>query len=128
MQQTSYYTGFLVPHSRYWHSSAARGLYVTTVPISAVWHSSPCNNYYLQNVWLRNLIFHQFAKVFSLESLLLYVIISVLVLIGYFSGLLKLMKPLFSNTKPGKAMEYIKKVALDLIKARRESGHTEKVC
>jgi hypothetical protein len=34
---------------------------------------------------------------------------------------------IFSYTEMGKAMVHIEKVARDLIKARRESGHAEKV-
>ena len=37
------------------------------------------------------------------------------------------MKYAFSYSEAGKATAYIQKVALDLIKARRETGHTEKV-
>ena len=40
---------------------------------------------------------------------------------------MKLFKGLFSYTEVGKAFDYISKVALDLIKARRQGGHTEKV-
>ena len=34
---------------------------------------------------------------------------------------------IISYTEVGKTMNYVAKVARDLIKARRESGHTEKV-
>ena len=47
---------------------------------------------------------------------------------GHFPWLMKMFKGLFSYTEMGKAMDYVSKVALDLIKARREGGHTEKVC
>ena len=38
-----------------------------------------------------------------------------------------MFKGIFSYTEIGKAIAYVEKVALDLIKARRQSGHTEKV-
>ena len=46
---------------------------------------------------------------------------------GHFPWLMKMFKGLFSYTEMGKAMDYISKVALDLIKARRQEEHTEKV-
>ena len=38
-----------------------------------------------------------------------------------------MMGGIFSHTEMGKALDKVAKVARDLIKARRESGHTEKV-
>ena len=38
------------------------------------------------------------------------------------------MKRTLLHSKPGKAAAYVKKVALDLVKARRQSGNAEKVC
>jgi hypothetical protein len=47
---------------------------------------------------------------------------------GHFPWLMKLFsKDLISYTEMGKAFNYIAKVALDLIKARRQGGHNEKV-
>jgi hypothetical protein len=46
---------------------------------------------------------------------------------GHFPWLMKLFKGLFSYTEMGKAFDYIAKVALDLIKARRQGGNNEKV-
>ena len=46
---------------------------------------------------------------------------------GHFPWLVNLLKGIISFTEMGKAMDYVTKVALDLIKARREAGHTEKV-
>ena len=40
---------------------------------------------------------------------------------------MKMFKGMFSYTEMGKVFDYISKVALDLIKARRQGGHTEKV-
>ena len=40
---------------------------------------------------------------------------------------MKVMGSIMSYTEMGKAMDQVAKVARDLIKARRESGHTEKV-
>ena len=40
---------------------------------------------------------------------------------------MNLLKGIYSYTKMGKAMNYVERVALDLIKARRQEGHTEKV-
>ena len=40
---------------------------------------------------------------------------------------MKMMGGIFSYTEMGKAINYVSKVARDLIKARRESRHTEKV-
>ena len=40
---------------------------------------------------------------------------------------MKMFKGMFSYTEMGKAFDYIAKVALDLIKARRQGGHAEKV-
>ena len=40
---------------------------------------------------------------------------------------MKIMGGIFSYTEMGKAMDHVAKVARDLIKARRESGHTETV-
>ena len=47
---------------------------------------------------------------------------------GHFPWLMKMFKGIFSYTEMGKVFDYIAKVALDLIKARRLGGHTEKVC
>ena len=38
------------------------------------------------------------------------------------------MKYLFSFSEPGKAAAYIKRVTLDLVRARRETQNAEKVC
>ena len=38
------------------------------------------------------------------------------------------MKYLFSFPEPGKAAAYIKRVTLDLVRARRETQNAEKVC
>ena len=46
---------------------------------------------------------------------------------GHFPWLVNLLRSIISYTEMGKAMDYVEKVALDLIKARREAGHTEKV-
>ena len=46
---------------------------------------------------------------------------------GHFPWLMSLMKYFFAYTEPGKAAAYVQKVALDLIKARRENGRAEKV-
>ena len=48
---------------------------------------------------------------------------------GHFPWLFesRLIKYLISLSEGGKAAAYIKKVTLDLIQARRESGHGEKV-
>ena len=46
---------------------------------------------------------------------------------GHFPWLLKLIWGIFSHTEIAKGLDYVAKVARDLIKARRESGHTEKV-
>ena len=40
---------------------------------------------------------------------------------------MELMKYFFAYTEAGKAAAYIQRVALDLIKARRESGREDKV-
>lgn len=37
------------------------------------------------------------------------------------------MKLAFAHSEAGKAVGYIQKVALDLVKARRENGHSDKV-
>ena len=37
------------------------------------------------------------------------------------------MKLAFAHSEPGKAVAYVNKVALDLVKARRENGHSDKV-
>ena len=37
------------------------------------------------------------------------------------------MKLAFTHSEPGKAVAYVNKVALDLVKARRENGHSDKV-
>ena len=37
------------------------------------------------------------------------------------------MKLAFAHSEAGKAVAYIQKVALDLVKARRENGHSDKV-
>ena len=47
---------------------------------------------------------------------------------GNFPFLIHWFKHGYFHSKPGKAAIYLKKVALDLVKARRESGHTGKVC
>ena len=39
----------------------------------------------------------------------------------------RLMKYLVFRSKEGKAAEYMKKVTLDLVRARRESGRADKV-
>ena len=46
---------------------------------------------------------------------------------GHFPWLMNLFKGIFSYTEMGKAMNYVSKVALDLIKVRRQSGHKENV-
>ena len=46
---------------------------------------------------------------------------------GHFPWLMRIFKGFFSYTEMGKALDYVSKVALDLIKARRQGGHTEKV-
>ena len=46
---------------------------------------------------------------------------------GHFPWLVKLLKGAFSYTEVGKAVDYVARVALDLIKARRQEEHTEKV-
>jgi hypothetical protein len=38
------------------------------------------------------------------------------------------MKLAFAHSEPGKAVAYVHKVAMDLVKARRENGHFDKVC
>ena len=38
------------------------------------------------------------------------------------------MKLAFAYSEPGKGVAYVQKVALDLVKARRENGHSDKVC
>ena len=48
-------------------------------------------------------------------------------LAGHFPWLVNLLKNFFTYTEMGKALDYVKKVAHDLIKARRQEGHTEKV-
>ena len=40
---------------------------------------------------------------------------------------MKMLWGIISYSEMGKAMDQVAKVARDLIKARRESGHTEKV-
>lgn len=49
---------------------------------------------------------------------------------GHFPWLFEstLMKYLFSFSEPGKAAAYIKRVTLDLVKARRETENAEMVC
>ena len=49
---------------------------------------------------------------------------------GHFPWLFSspLMKYLFSFSEPGKAAAYIKRVTLDLVRARRETQNAEKVC
>ena len=37
------------------------------------------------------------------------------------------MKLAFAHSEAGKAVGYIQKVAMDLVKARRENGHSDKV-
>ena len=49
------------------------------------------------------------------------------ILSGHFPWLLKMLWGIISYSEVGKTMNYVAKVARDLIKARRESGHTEKV-
>ena len=52
-----------------------------------------------------------------------------IILLGHFPWLMRLFnKYLFPYTEMGKALNYVSKVALDLIKTRRQEGHTEKVC
>ena len=46
---------------------------------------------------------------------------------GHFPWLVKMFKGILSYTEMGKALGYIAQVALDLIKARRQGGHNEKV-
>ena len=48
---------------------------------------------------------------------------------GHFPWLFgsRLIKYMISHSEGGKATAYIKKVTLDLIRARRESGHGDKV-
>jgi hypothetical protein len=46
---------------------------------------------------------------------------------GHFPWLIKMLWGIFSYTEMGKAMDRVTKMARDLIKARRENGHTEKV-
>ena len=46
---------------------------------------------------------------------------------GHFPWLFSLMKAAFSHTEAGKAIAYIRKIALGLVKSRRENGHEEKV-
>lgn len=46
---------------------------------------------------------------------------------GHFPWIFALMKYAFLHSEPGKAALYVKQVALDLVKSRRESGHSEKV-
>ena len=41
---------------------------------------------------------------------------------------MKMFKGAFAYTEMGKAMGYVAKVAHDMIKARRQGGHTEKAC
>ena len=54
---------------------------------------------------------------------------AVLIATGHFPWLFesRLMKYLFHHSKGGKAVTYIKKVTLDLVRARRESGQADKV-
>ena len=47
--------------------------------------------------------------------------------LGHFPWLVSLLNAAFSYTEAGKSLEFIKKVAMDLIKARRESGQGDKV-
>ena len=47
--------------------------------------------------------------------------------IGHFPWLVSLLNAAFSYTEAGKSLKFISKVALDLIKARRESGQGDKV-
>lgn len=54
-------------------------------------------------------------------------VIVVYVSSGYFPWMLQLLRLIFSYTEAGKAMDSMKKVAVDLIRSRRESGHKEKV-
>ena len=50
-----------------------------------------------------------------------------LFLSGHFPWLFNVMKLIFTHSTIGGAADYIKKVSLDLIKTRRESGSAEKV-
>ena len=36
------------------------------------------------------------------------------------------MKLVFAHSEPGKAVAYVHKAAMDLVKARRENGHSDK--
>ena len=47
--------------------------------------------------------------------------------LGHFPWLFNVMKFVFTHSSMGGATGYIKKVALELIKSRRESGNAEKV-
>ena len=46
---------------------------------------------------------------------------------GHFPWLFSLMKLAFAHSEAGKGVAYIHKVAMDLVKARRENGHSDKV-
>ena len=58
-----------------------------------------------------------------------YIIIINVLVVGHFSWLFKskLMRYAFSRSNAGKAAAYIRRVTLDLVRARRESGQAEKV-
>ena len=43
---------------------------------------------------------------------------------GHFPWMFTLMKLAFGHSEPGKAVAYIRKVALDLVKTRRQNGHS----
>ena len=47
--------------------------------------------------------------------------------LGNFPLLLMLMNRFFAYSEAGKGLKYVNKVALDLIKTRREAGQSEKV-
>ena len=47
---------------------------------------------------------------------------------GHFPWLFSLVKLAFAHSEAGKGVAYILKVAMDLVKARRENGHSDKVC
>lgn len=48
-------------------------------------------------------------------------------LLGHFSWLFTLMKYAFARSEAGKAALYVRNVALDLVKVRRETKNAEKV-
>ena len=47
---------------------------------------------------------------------------------GQFPWVFTLMKYAFLRSTSGKAVTYVREAALDLVKARRQSGNAEKVC